>query len=51
MVVMGVPSHTTRAVLTEVKQHIRAWVPVISLTKGLELDTGMRMSEIINEVR
>jgi len=37
-------------VLQEVKKHIRAWVPVISLTKGLELDTGMRMTEIINEV-
>ena len=29
---------------------IRAWVPVISLTKGLELDSRMRMTEIITEV-
>jgi glycerol-3-phosphate dehydrogenase (NAD(P)+) len=33
-----------------VRKHIRAWVPVISLTKGLELDTRKRMTEIINEV-
>jgi glycerol-3-phosphate dehydrogenase (NAD(P)+) len=50
VVVMGIPSQNFRKVLEEVKKHIRAWVPVISLTKGLELDTGMRMTEIINEV-
>ncbi len=50
VVVMGIPSQNFRAVLQEVKQHIRAWVPVISLTKGLELKTRMRMTEIIQEV-
>jgi len=50
VVVMGIPSQNFRQVLLEVKQNIRAWVPVISLTKGLELDTHMRMTEIINEV-
>jgi glycerol-3-phosphate dehydrogenase (NAD(P)+) len=50
VIVMGIPSHNFRSVLEEVKKHIRAWVPVISLTKGLELDTHMRMTEIINEV-
>mgnify|MGYP001818752282 FL=1 len=50
VVVMGIPSQNFRKVLEEVKKHIRAWVPVISLTKGLELETRMRMTEIINEV-
>ena len=50
VVVMGIPSQNFRQVLTEVRQHIRAWVPVISLTKGLELDSHMRMTEIITEV-
>jgi glycerol-3-phosphate dehydrogenase (NAD(P)+) len=50
VVIMGIPSQNFRSVLEEVKKHIRAWVPVISLTKGLELDTRMRMTEIINEV-
>jgi len=50
VIVMGIPSQNFRAVLEEVKKHIRAWVPVISLTKGLELDSGMRMTEIIKEV-
>ncbi len=50
VIVMGVPSQNFREVLLEVRRCIRAWVPVISLTKGLELDTRMRMTEIINEV-
>ena len=50
VIVMGIPSQNFRAVLQDVKHHIRAWVPVISLTKGLELDTGMRMTQIINQV-
>ena len=50
VVVMGIPSQNFRSVLEEVKAHIRAWVPVISLTKGLELSTRMRMTEIIQQV-
>ncbi|MFU8764404.1 MAG: NAD(P)H-dependent glycerol-3-phosphate dehydrogenase [Haliea sp.] len=50
VVVMGIPSQNFRSVLQEVRKHIRPWVPVISLTKGLELDTRMRMTEIIAEV-
>jgi|TARA_R110002072_G_scaffold4764_5_gene33284 glycerol-3-phosphate dehydrogenase (NAD(P)+) len=50
VIVMGIPSQNFRSVLEIVKEHIRAWVPVISLTKGLELDTRKRMTEIINEV-
>ena len=49
VLVMGIPSQHFRAVLQLARPHIRPWVPVISLTKGLELDTGMRMTEIINE--
>jgi len=50
VIIMGIPSHNFRSVLLEVKKHIRAWVPIISLTKGLELETGMRMTQVINEV-
>jgi glycerol-3-phosphate dehydrogenase (NAD(P)+) len=49
MVVMGVPSHGFRATLQEVAKHIRAWVPVISLSKGLEQGTNERMTEVIND--
>lgn len=50
VIVMGIPSQNFRAVLEDIKPYIRPWVPVISLTKGLELSTGKRMSEIIKEV-
>ena len=49
VVIMGIPSSNFRAVLQDVAQHIRPWVPVISLTKGLELASGKRMSEVIVE--
>ena len=50
VVVMGVPSHGFRESLTEVAEHIRAWVPVVSLTKGLEQGTRKRMTEVIQNV-
>lgn len=50
VVVMGVPSHGFRPVLEEVSHSIRAWVPVISLAKGLEEGSLLRMTEIIQEV-
>ena len=50
VLIMGIPSQSFRSVLEQVREHIRAWVPVISLTKGLELSTSMRMTEIINEL-
>jgi glycerol-3-phosphate dehydrogenase (NAD(P)+) len=50
VLVMGVPSHGFRSTLEEVKVHLRAWVPVVSLTKGLEQGSRLRMTEVINEV-
>lgn len=49
VVVMGIPSQNFRIVLQDIRPHIRAWVPVVSLTKGLELSTRKRMTEIIVE--
>jgi glycerol-3-phosphate dehydrogenase (NAD(P)+) len=50
VVVMGVPSHGFREVLTELAAELRPWVPVVSLVKGLEQGTNMRMSQIVDEV-
>ena len=50
VIVMGVPSHGFRGVLTELATHLRPWVPVVSLVKGLEQGTNYRMSEIVDEV-
>lgn len=50
LVVMGVPSHSYRETLARVAEHIRAWVPIVSLTKGLEQGSRLRMSQVANEV-
>lgn len=50
VIVMGVPSHGFRNVLTELASELRPWVPVVSLVKGLEQGTTMRMSQIVEEV-
>ena len=50
VVIMGIPSQHFRNVLVEAKPYIRPWVPIVSLAKGLEMGTKMRMTEIIEEV-
>ena len=49
LIVMGVPAQSFRKVLQEAKPFIRPWVPIVSLAKGLEIGTKMRMTEIIEE--
>ena len=50
VVVMAVPSQGFRQVLADAAPYIRPWVPIVSLSKGLEIDTMMRMSQVANEV-
>ena len=50
VLVMGVPSHAYRTTLEQVSDHLRAWVPIVSLTKGLEQGSRLRMSQVANEV-
>jgi glycerol-3-phosphate dehydrogenase (NAD(P)+) len=50
VLVMGVPSQHFRSVLEGAAEHLRPWVPVISLTKGLEAGSGLRMTEIVKQV-
>ena len=49
VVVLAVPSQTLRDNLTQWGDAIPAGVPVVSLMKGVELGTTMRMSEVIAE--
>ncbi|MEM1214268.1 MAG: NAD(P)H-dependent glycerol-3-phosphate dehydrogenase [Bacteroidota bacterium] len=49
VIVMGIPSHSFRQVLETARPHIRPWVPIVSLSKGLEQGTSMRMTEIIEQ--
>ncbi|MGI9577074.1 MAG: NAD(P)H-dependent glycerol-3-phosphate dehydrogenase [Microthrixaceae bacterium] len=50
VIVMGVPSQGFRSALEEVARYVRAWVPVMSLTKGLEQGSRLRMTQVINDV-
>jgi glycerol-3-phosphate dehydrogenase (NAD(P)+) len=49
-VVMAVPSHGFRAVLAEVADVVAPHVPVVSLSKGVERDTLLRMTEVVLDV-
>jgi glycerol-3-phosphate dehydrogenase (NAD(P)+) len=50
VVVMAVPSHGFRAILTEALPFLPDGVPVLSLTKGLEQDSLLRMTEVVADV-
>jgi glycerol-3-phosphate dehydrogenase (NAD(P)+) len=49
VVVMAVPSHGYREVMAETARFLRPWVPVVSLSKGLERSSLKRMSEVTIE--
>ncbi|MEM8902694.1 MAG: NAD(P)H-dependent glycerol-3-phosphate dehydrogenase [Actinomycetota bacterium] len=50
VVVMGVPTHGFREILGKAAPYVRPWVPVLSLSKGFEQGSLLRMTEVIAEV-
>jgi glycerol-3-phosphate dehydrogenase (NAD(P)+) len=50
LVVMAVPSHAVRPVTIEAKRHVHAGTPIVCVAKGIELDTLMTMSEVLEDV-
>jgi glycerol-3-phosphate dehydrogenase (NAD(P)+) len=50
LVVMAVPSHAVRAVTIEAKRHVHAGTPVVCVAKGIELESLMTMSEVLEDV-
>jgi glycerol-3-phosphate dehydrogenase (NAD(P)+) len=50
VVIVGVPSSGFRAVLTDAAAYVGPGVPLVSLAKGLEAGTRLRMSEVITAV-
>jgi glycerol-3-phosphate dehydrogenase (NAD(P)+) len=50
VVVVGVPSHGFRAVLTDAAPFIAPDAAVISLSKGVEQGSNLRMTEVVAEV-
>ena len=49
LVVLVTPSHGTRLVLREAAPHLQPSAVVVSATKGLEVDTLLRASEVIRQ--
>jgi glycerol-3-phosphate dehydrogenase (NAD(P)+) len=49
VVVAGVPSHAMRPTMEALAPLIRHWVPIVSISKGLEAGTHLRMTEVIDE--
>lgn len=49
VLVVGVPTQGIRQVLTDAAPHLRPWVPVISLAKGLEQETRKRPTQILSD--
>jgi glycerol-3-phosphate dehydrogenase (NAD(P)+) len=50
LVVLAAPSHATRAVLENLSAHARPEMIFVSATKGVEVETGERISEIVSDV-
>ena len=50
VVVVGVPSHGFRAVLTDAVPFIGSAASIISLSKGVEQGTNLRMTEVVADV-
>ena len=47
LLVMGVPSHGMRETAKALAPSLRPWVPVVSLSKGLEQGSLQRMTEVL----
>ena len=49
VLVMAVPSHGFRDIAAAAAHYLRPWVPVVSLTKGLERSSRKRMTEVARD--
>ncbi|MBA3745457.1 NAD(P)H-dependent glycerol-3-phosphate dehydrogenase [Sporichthya sp.] len=50
VLVTAIPSHGMRGVLEACADYVRPWIPIISLTKGIEQGTRLRMTQVIDEL-
>ena len=50
LVILAAPSHATRELIATMSPALRAETIIVSATKGIEVDTGKRMSQVVAEV-
>lgn len=48
-VVVAIPSRWIRPVLHDLREHVEPGVPIVSLVKGFEAGTNLRMTEVVAE--
>ncbi|HET6874400.1 MAG TPA: NAD(P)H-dependent glycerol-3-phosphate dehydrogenase [Acidimicrobiales bacterium] len=49
VLIVGVPSKGFRGTLDQARKWVRPWVPIVSLTKGIEGGSLLRMTEVIQD--
>lgn len=50
LIILAAPSHATRELLGIMSQALHPEMIIVSATKGIEIETGKRISEIVDEV-
>ena len=50
LVVLAVPSHGMRPICGKLREFLPSGIPLVSVAKGIENESGARMSEVIGEV-
>jgi glycerol-3-phosphate dehydrogenase (NAD(P)+) len=50
LVILAAPSHATRSILTSLAPMVRPQMIFVGATKGIEIDTGQRMSQVAQDV-
>jgi glycerol-3-phosphate dehydrogenase (NAD(P)+) len=50
VVLTAVPSHVCREIYTTMSPHLRPQMVFVNATKGIEIETGMRMEEVVRDV-
>src|ERR1700747_2725011 len=46
LLVVGVPTHGFWAILADVRPYLRPWIPVVSLSKGFERGSQLRVTQV-----
>lgn len=50
MVILASPSHATRELLMRMRVELQPEMLIVSATKGMEIETGQRISEVVRDV-
>ena len=50
MLIVGVPTTAVRETVERARLYIHPWIPIVSLSKGLERESHLRMTQVMTEV-